>query len=236
MDDAKKKAGPPQSLSRAQERANKLNTHKKRRQADRQANRKALDERIKSMHFTDFLVLDEDAGDAQKLQALVNQIVIMVKKDPEMGIVRNKRPQKPQPQPEEKQQPEQKPDTPLPSLNRMQEIPDAPVREGLLGSVADSVLDNVGSLIGAQKHAGQARQLTQGLGTGFKKAAAGLINRKHDQQTTTVSQAAQIAYAIRALVKNLGKPGMDALTAMLNNLAKTDKNVAERTRNFIIGV
>lgn len=35
MDDAKKKAGPPQSLSRKEEKANKRNTKKKRRQQDK---------------------------------------------------------------------------------------------------------------------------------------------------------------------------------------------------------
>lgn len=37
MDDAKKKAGPPHSLSRKEEKANKRNTNKKRRQQDRKA-------------------------------------------------------------------------------------------------------------------------------------------------------------------------------------------------------
>ena len=42
MDDAKKKAGPPDSLSRKEEKANKRNTNKKRRQEDRKNLREGL--------------------------------------------------------------------------------------------------------------------------------------------------------------------------------------------------
>ena len=68
MDKAQKKAGPPDSLSRKQEKANKRNTNKKRRQDDR----KAVSETEMLPTFKQFLVESKGSFNPKYRSAAIN--------------------------------------------------------------------------------------------------------------------------------------------------------------------
>lgn len=69
MDKAQKKAGPPDSLSRKEEKANKRNTNKKRRQDDRKASLGESMPTLKEFLLQESAAMNPNYPSAQRINA-----------------------------------------------------------------------------------------------------------------------------------------------------------------------
>lgn len=229
MDDAKKKAGPPNSLSRKETKANKRNTNKKRRQAERKSlSENDLIETIKSISFKGFLSLTEAVAGIEELRALITQVVKIVQANPKLGRSVNQPPRNNQvKQPEQTQLPA---DTATNTSYNLNALP-----EGVLGSIANATLDAAQRMHASTKYGGQGQRVAGALEAGLQKIAAGFTNKQQQQQHSQISQADQIGAKARDLIKRLGPAGMKEFNAWMQVLYKSDPDTATRTRNFITG-